>query len=439
MSKIGVISLGCSKNLVDAEIMIGILKEKGHEIVTCEADAEVIIINTCGFIDQAKEEAISTILEMAEYKEQNLKRLIVTGCLAQRYKDEILKELPEVDVIIGTGRFLEIADAVEGKTEKVLVGAGNAPYPEGAPRTISTPPYTAYLKIAEGCSNNCTYCAIPAIRGPLRSRRMKDIVAEAERLAKEGVTELNVIAQDTTVYGKDIYGAPRLLQLLKKLTKIEGIKWIRVLYTYPELLSDELLSFIAESDKVASYFDIPLQHISDPVLKRMGRKSREKNIYALIEKIRTIIPDATIRTTFIVGFPGETSEDFEKLLSFVKWAKFDKMGAFKYSPEDGTAAAKLKGRVHEDIMDYRYQSLMDEQVEISTQKCKGKIGNIYTVLVEGKTEDGYFGRTACDAPEVDGNVFFFAENAEIGSYVSVEITNAYQYDLIGEMIDEPSK
>lgn len=439
MSKIGFVSLGCSKNLVDTEIMVGILKKRGHMIVTDERCADTIIINTCGFIDSAKEEAIATILEMAEYKKTNLKKLIVTGCLAQRYKAEVLKEMPEVDCIVGTARFTDIATAVEEDTEKIMISGGNAPYPEAEPRIISTPGYTAYLKIAEGCDNKCTYCAIPSIRGPLRSRKIEDIAREAAQLAGAGVAELNIIAQDTTRYGTDIYGEPRLLALLKRLANIEKLKWIRVLYTYPELLSDNLLDFIGKNEKTANYFDIPLQHISNPVLKKMGRKSTEDGIKSLIEKIKTKIPHAVIRTTFIVGFPGESNTDFKKLCSFAEWAEFDKMGAFKYSPEEGTPAAKLAGQIHEDVKDYRYHTLMELQRQISRKKCSRKIGRVYTCLVEGKNDKYFYGRTMQDAPEIDGVVYFKGRDVKTGSFVPVKITKAREYDLIGEMVNESSE
>ena len=433
---IGFISLGCNKNLVDTEIMVGMCKESGFDITDDEALADVIVVNTCAFIDDAKSEAIDAILGAARYKEGRLKKLIVTGCLAQRYREEILSEMPEVDAVVGVGRFEDIVKIIKSD-EKLFTDKQESLYPEYAPRVLSTPPYTAYLKIAEGCDNRCTYCAIPMIRGRLRSRRIEDILAEAQRLADGGVREINVVAQDTTRYGVDIYGEPRLTELLRRLEKTDGIKWIRALYTYPEMISDELLDLINSSDKIASYFDIPIQHISDPVLKRMNRQSTGKEIYGLIEKIRAKVKDPVLRTTLIVGFPGETSEDFEKLRDFVKFAEFDRLGVFKYSREEGTPAYKLPDQINDDIKALREGIIMQLQQGISARKLKSKTGNTYEVLKEGNAGGKCVGRTMGDAPEVDGRVIFdSARKIANGEFVKVKITDANSYDLIGVLKDE---
>lgn len=440
MKNVGFISLGCSKNLVDTEIMIGILKEKGCNIVADESQAQVIVINTCAFIQSAKEEAIGTILEAAGHKEAGaLEKIIVTGCLAQRYKEEVLFELPEVDVIVGIGRIEDIADAIEGE-ESVLLGNEEGAYPESAPRVLSTPPYSAYLKIAEGCDNRCTYCAIPLIRGRFRSRAMEDILSEARRLADGGVKEINVVAQDTTRYGEDIYGQPMLAKLLEAMCAIDGIKWIRVLYTYPERISEAFLKVVQDNDKIANYFDIPIQHISDGVLKRMNRKSSSADIYALIDSIRKRLPDAVIRTSLIVGFPGETQEDFEKLCEFVEYARFDRLGAFRYSKEEGTPASRLPGQIDEEIKKERYEKIMGIQRGIASGKGREHIGKVYRVLVEGFRGGRYFGRTMLDAPEVDGVVYFdSAKGLEAGAFAQVKIKKSGNYDLIGECVDEYSE
>lgn len=440
MIKIGVISLGCSKNLVDTEIMIGLLKKEGYEITNDAAAADVIIINTCAFIDSAKEEAINTILEMAKYKTGgNLKKLIVTGCLAQRYSAEFQKELPEVDACVGVGRFSDIAGILKSD-EKIFRGNEEGQYPEHAPRVLTTPSYTAYLKIAEGCDNKCTYCIIPKIRGKYRSRKIENIVAEAKELAEKGVKEINVVAQDTTRYGEDIYGKQMLPELLERLAAIDGVKWLRLMYLYPEKITDELISVITENEKIPPYFDVPVQHISDRILKRMNRRTTREQIYGLIEKIREKIPEAVIRTTLIAGFPGETEEEFCELADFVKRARFDRLGVFAYSREEGTPADKLDGHLPDEIKTGRAEKLMAIQKEISADKCREKIGTVNEALVEGLAENKYYGRTAADAPEIDGKVFFTSDRKLApGDFVHVRITDAGVYDLRGVETDEPAK
>ncbi len=431
MLKVCFISLGCPKNLVDSEIMVALVKKAGYEVVAAEALADIIVINTCAFIDSAKEEAINTILEAAEYKKSNCKRIVVTGCLAERYRDEILKELPEVDAIVGVNSFYDIVAAIEGETR--IIAPPEKECVEGFERVIATPPYTAYLKIAEGCDNKCTYCAIPSIRGPYRSRRMENIIEEAKKLYKDGVKEVILIAQDTTYYGTDIYGKPMLSELLNKISEI-GFTWVRVLYTYPELIDDELLDTVANHENIVKYFDIPIQHISSAVLKRMGRKSTEESIYALIEKIKKKIPDVTLRTSLIVGFSGETEEDFEKLCLFVKTAEFDRLGVFEYSREEGTPAYRLKDIVDDETKAYRRNLIMDIQSRVSYQKNLKKTGKEITVLCEG-VQDGYaYARSCADAPDVDGLVYFKSDSAKPGDFIKVKITAAEEYDLTGEQL-----
>lgn len=437
MTKVGFVSLGCSKNLVDTEIMIGQLNAAGYEIVADEQKADIIIVNTCAFIDSAKEEAINTILELAHLKESgSLKKLIVTGCLSERYKEEILKELPEVDAVVGVGRFDEISEVINSD-DKIFLGNKERLYPEGAPRITTTPKYMAYLKIAEGCDNNCTYCAIPMIRGKYRSRKIESIISEAETLAKDGVVEIIVIAQDTSRYGEDICKKQMLPHLLEKLSRIEGIEWIRVLYTYPERITDELISVISENEKVSTYFDIPIQHINDRILKRMNRKCSKNEIYELINNIRAKVPEAVLRTSLITGFPGETEDEFNELCDFVKWAQFDRLGVFAYSREEGTPADKLDNHLPDTVKTKRADAIMKIQQEISAQKCKKKIGITQRVLVEGKYKDKYVGRTICDAPDIDGKVIFTSDNKiQPGEFVYVKINNSGIYDLIGVETDE---
>jgi ribosomal protein S12 methylthiotransferase len=433
--KVGFISLGCSKNLIDTEMCIGIFKKEKMEIVNEPEKADIIVINTCGFIASAKEEAINTILEMASYKENgNCKYLIVIGCLVKRYKAELQKSLPEVDLFLGVDEYdnlwQEVAKliGVDTKSKNTL---------DYMDRVVSTGKNTAYLKIAEGCNNKCTYCAIPAIRGPYISRKFEDIIEEAKKLSENGIKELIVIAQDTTKYGIDLYGKSRLSELLENLCKIEGIKWIRFLYAYPESITDELIKVVKENDKICKYFDIPLQHYSDSVLKMMNRKSDSKSIENLIQKIRTEIPNVILRTTLIVGFPGETEDDFFELYEFVNRAKFEKLGVFKYSKEDGTPASKIKEQVHPKTKESRYNKIMNLEKQIAKIKLEEKIGNTYETLVEGETEDGkfYIGRSYMDIPDEDGVIFIKkTKKIELNTWINCKITGVIDYDLLGEIV-----
>lgn len=441
--KIGMVSLGCAKNQTDAEIMLGILAEKGHKIVTEPKDAEAIIVNTCGFITPAKEESIDAIFEMAEYKKNgNCRLLIATGCLAERYNSEMEKEIPELDAIVGTGDFDKIDQIIKRSDagEKIcLFGHQNYTLPENLPRILSTPFYTAYLKIADGCDNNCTYCAIPKIRGHYKSRKTEDIVSEAERLSKSGVKELILIAQDTTRYGIDLYKKPSLSVLLEELCKVEGIHWIRLHYFYTEAITDELIAVMANNEKICPYIDMPIQHINDDILRRMARRTNRRQIEERIEYIRRNIPNVTIRTSIIAGFPGETEEQFNELKEFVAEIKFDRMGVFAYSKEEGTPAGDFPCQIDDIIKEKRKDELMEIQQRISLEKNRAKIGSIKEVLCEGY--DGgnfmYFGRSRADSIDVDGKVYFAAEDeVEIGAFVKVEILDADEYDLVGRLLEE---
>ena len=435
--KVGFVSLGCSKNLIDTENAIGLFKNNDFTIVADEKDAEIIIINTCGFIEPAKQEAINTILEMAEYKKNGIcKYLIVMGCLVQRYKKELEKAIPEVDLFIPIDEYNQFWNKITN-----LIKINNSKYNnlDYANRVITTGSKTAYLKIAEGCSNNCTYCAIPQIRGPYASRPMNDILEEAKKLAQAGIKEVIVIAQDTTKYGEDIYKEKKLSSLLRELCKIEGIKWIRFLYAYPESITDNLIKTVKESNKICKYFDIPIQHISNTVLKRMNRKTTGKKIEDLLIKIRKEIPDAILRTSLIVGFPGETEEDFEKLHTFVSKGYFNKLGVFTYSKEDGTPAARLKDQIHHNTKKKRYNKIMSLAQEVSKQKLESLISREYEVLIENITFDNkyYIGRTYMDIPEEDGLIF--VKNTKdnlVGNFVKCRVTGVRDYDLIGEIINE---
>lgn len=439
MNKIGFISLGCSKNLVDTELMIGLCSENGYTIVNDPQEAEVVVINTCGFIDDAKEEAISAILDTAELKKDGcLKKLIVTGCLVQRYKEEILSEFPEVDLIVGVDEFPKIASLIENGTGAVVSG-NTAPYPEGLPRVLTTPSYMAYLKISEGCDNHCTYCAIPSIRGPYRSRPMESIIDEAKSLYHSGVKELCVVAQDTTRYGTDLYGKARLADLLAALSDI-GFPWIRLFYTYAECIDDELLEVMAARENIVPYLDIPIQHIDNTVLRRMGRRDTSEGIVQMIKRIRNRLPGAVLRTSLIVGFPGETDEAFASLCDFVRSGAFDRVGVFRYSPEDGTAAARFPEQIDDDTKTLRHQTLMSIAQEVSKEACRQKIGTIQTVLTEGFDDLFYVGRSTGDAPEIDGKVYFTShEDIPPGTLVHVRILHAEEYDIIGEYVDEYTK
>ena len=442
MLKIALESLGCSKNLMDAEIMTGILKEKGYEFVEEFAEADIIIVNTCGFIRDAKQESIDTIVELSQLKEVGkLKYLIVTGCLAQRYADELLEEIPEIDAIVGTGNFMNISEIIDRlESEKNVTEIGNIEFAfdETLPRYVSTPEHMAYLKIGEGCSNHCTYCIIPKLRGKYRSRKIEDIVEEAKTLAAEGAKELVVIAQDTTRYGEDLYGEAKLAELLEELAGIEGIKWIRIMYSYPESITEKLIDVIAAHDNICSYFDMPIQHASNRVLKRMNRRTSKEDIKSKVEMIRSKIPDAVIRTTVIVGFPGETEEDLEELIDFMKEIKFDRLGAFAYSREEDTPADRMDGHMDEEIKEERRDRVMMVQQAISEEINQKREDKVFEVLIEEEAEEGvYVGRTQGDAEEIDSVVYVNSDKElEIGSFVKVYITEAMEYDLIGDVVDE---
>ena len=433
---VGFISLGCTKNLIDTEMAIGLFKNNNYKIVNNVKEAEIIVINTCGFIESAKEEAINTILEMAEYKTKgNCKYLVVMGCLVQRYKKELQKALPEVDLFLSIDEYKnfweEIETLIENKKEN------NDDQMEYLDRVITTGKTTTYLKIAEGCSNRCTYCAIPNIRGPYISRPFEEIIEEAKKLAKDGYNEIIVIAQDTTKYGIDLYGKSRFAELLAELAKIKEFKWIRFLYAYPETITDELIEVVKNNENICKYFDIPIQHISDKVLKRMNRKTTGKDIENLIEKIKKEIPDAILRTSLIVGFPGETEEDFQALENFVSKAKFDKLGVFTYSKEEGTPAARLPEQIHYKTKQKRYNKIMEIAQKASKENLQKTLGKTYEVLIESKTFDNkyYIGRTYMDIPNEDGVVF--AKNTKPiseGTWVKCEITDIKDYDLIGKII-----
>ena len=432
---VGFISLGCSKNLVDTEMTIGLFKKNNYCIVNDPKKADIIVINTCGFIESAKEEAINTILEMAEYKKEKCKYLIVMGCLVERYKDELEKAMPEVDLFIKYSKYDTIWEQIENVIgPSIQSNCQNLSFMD---RTITTGSSYAYLRIAEGCSNHCTYCAIPYIRGKYVSRKMEDILEEANQLVQNGYKELIVIAQDTTKYGIDIYGEPMLAKLLAELCKIEDLKWIRFLYAYPETITDELIETVKSNDKICKYFDIPIQHISNSVLKRMNRKSDNKSIHDLILKLRAQIPNVILRTTVMIGFPGETNEDFEELYNFIKWAKFDKLGAFAYSKEDNTPAARLKDQIHPMTKKSRFNKIMKLQQEISNNNLQCQIGKELEVIVESKSFDGkyYASRSYMDVPDIDG--FIYLKNTGDGlenKFVRCKITDAKGYDLIGEII-----
>ena len=443
--KVGFISLGCSKNLVDTEKTIGIFKANSYEIVNKPGDAEVIVINTCGFIEPAKEEAINTILEMAEYKKKKCKYLIVMGCLVERYKDELIKVIPEVDLWIKYSDYNSLWEQINGlldnsiNSNKVdLKGENINKYKDFwnvEERVISTGNNFAYLKIADGCSNRCTYCAIPYIRGPQISRKMEDILKEAQKLVDDGYKELILIAQDTTKYGTDTYGKTMLSELLQELCKIEKLHWIRFLYAYPETIDNELIKVVKENKKICKYFDIPIQHISDKVLKRMNRQSDGQSIRRLIQKLRNEIPEVVIRTTVMVGFPGETKEDFEELYEFIKEAKFDKLGCFAYSKEDGTPAARIKEQIHPMTKKSRYNKIMSLQQSISKENLERQIGKKVEILIEEKSFDGkvYIGRTCFDVPEIDGVVYLKnRQNLQIGEFTTGIIVDVNDYDLICE-------
>lgn len=486
---VGFVSLGCSKNLVDTEMMIGVFEKENFKIVSDPKDADIIVVNTCGFIGKAKEEAINTLLEMAEYKKNKCKYLVATGCLVERYKEELKKEMPEVDLFIKfsdystfwqqivEGLHLDLTENAEESKSKKIYNAQNIDAKNDDVRNvdtqnddsnrqidttknknlnldkdynkldfnnreISTGNNYAYLRIADGCDNFCTFCAIPYIRGRFKSRTEEDIIKEAETLANKGIRELIVIAQDTTKYGVDIYGKPMLADLLHKLSKINGIEWIRFLYSYPETITDELIEEVKTNDKICNYFDIPIQHISDNILKKMNRKTTKNSIIKLIEKLRKEIPDVIIRSTLMVGFPGETEEDFKELCDFVKWAKFDKLGCFSYSKEDGTAAAKMQEQVKANVKKARYNEIMSIQQKVSNENLKNKIGKVYKALIEDAfVEENnvvFVGRTYMDVPEIDGNVYVTVDEkdlnkVEINNFVNCKVVGVRNYDLIAKL------
>ena len=464
--KVGFVSLGCSKNLVDTEMMIGLFKKNNYEIVNEPQNADIIVINTCGFIESAKEEAINTILEMAEYKKKNCKFLIVTGCLTERYKEDLIKSLPEVDLFIKFSEYDTIWEQItqlinnknNAKTINLIENETNNNNEEQRitienhintnekldflNRVISTGKNSAYLRIAEGCNNFCTFCAIPYIRGRFTSRKIEDILEEAKLLANKGYKELIIIAQDTSKYGVDIYKKPMLAELLHKISKIEGIEWIRFLYTYPETITEDLIQEVKNNDKICKYFDIPMQHISNSILKKMNRKSTGESIRKLITKLREEIPNVVIRSTLMVGFPGETEEDFEELYEFVKWAKLDKLGCFTYSKEEGTVAYKMENQIHPMTKKKRYNKIMALQKNISEENMKKHIGKTLKVLVEStqanvkNSKNSYecIGRTYMDVPDIDG-VIYIKGKAEPNTFVNCKVTDFREYDLIGEIIN----
>lgn len=444
-------SLGCDKNRVDSEVMLGILAQKGFQVIADEGQADIIVVNTCCFIKDALEESIETILEMAEYKKTgNCKGLIVAGCLGQRYEEDFFDELPEVDAIIGTAAYESVAEVaakiLSGKTGERYLEDIDRPMEDanGKLRVLSTAPYFAYLKISEGCDNHCTYCVIPKLRGKHRSRALESLMDEAAALAQNGVKELVVVAQDTSIYGRDLYGESKLHVLLEELAKINGIEWIRLLYCYPETLTQETIDVMAKNEKICQYIDMPIQHGNDAVLKRMGRKSSQALIKEKVAALRQAMPDIAIRTTLIVGFPGETEEEFQDLVSFVEKMKFDRLGVFSYSQEEGTPAGKMENQIEDELKEARRDTIMDIQKNIAAALCEKEVGKVVQVLVEGKLpeESVYCGRTRRDAPDIDGLVFLNAEE-EIysGDFVTVKIREAGDYDLMGDVIyaDEPAE
>ena len=440
--KVGMVSLGCSKNLVDSERMLYKLKSHGYQLVTEPGLADVAVVNTCGFIKSAKEEAIETILELGKLKEEGtLKKIIITGCLVERYKEEAAEQFPEADAVIGIGNTKDIVDVLDHvlANERYVCFAPKLDAELSGERIISTLPFFTYLKVAEGCSNCCTYCAIPLIRGKFRSVPMEDVLKEARFLAENGVTELVVIAQDTALYGKDLYGEPKLAELLTELCRIDGLKWIRTLYCYPERITDELLDVIAREDKIVKYMEIPIQHCNGDILSRMNRWGDTEKLEALFKHIREKVPGVILRTTLITGFPGETEEQFNELAEFVKRVRFDRLGCFPYSREEGTRAAEFPDQIDEETAAHRADIIMEQQMLISCENNEKLMGCELEAVVEGFDKFGecYFGRTPLDAPDIDGKVFFTSDDPlEIGQYVTIRITDTLDYDLIGEVISK---
>ena len=439
--KILFISLGCDKNLVDTEVMLGILASRGYEMTNDEQEADIIVINTCCFIHDAKEESIQNILEMAEYKKNgSAKALIVTGCMAERYRQEILDEIPEVDEVLGTTAYDRILDAVDaalaGQHEVMTADLDALPLPE-TKRLVTTGGHFAYLKIAEGCDKHCTYCIIPKIRGNFRSVPMERLLKEAQDLAEQGVKELILVAQETTLYGKDLYGEKSLPKLLRELCKISGIRWIRILYCYPEEITDELIQVMKEEPKICHYLDLPIQHANDTILKRMGRRTSKQELINIVQKLRKEIPDICLRTTLITGFPGETQEQHEEVMEFIDTLEFDRLGAFTYSPEEDTPAATFEDQIDEEVKEDRQADIMELQQEIAFDKAEDMIGREVLVMIEGKVadENAYVGRTYRDAPNVDGLIFINTDVELIsGDFAKVKVTGALDYDLIGELM-----
>lgn len=444
MLKAGFISLGCSKNLVDTEVMLGILAKNNVEITPEPAKADILIVNTCTFIQSAKEESITTILNMAEYKQSGKCRsLIIAGCMGQRYGEELLKEFPEVDAIVGTGawsRIMEAVDATVNEHKRVLItGESKEIYTASSPRIFTTPFYTAYIKIAEGCNHRCAYCTIPYVRGNYRSRTIEDIKQEVKALVEQGVKEFNIIAQDTTYYGQDIYGKPSLVELLKELVKIDKVKWLRIQYAYPHTFSDELIDLIANEEKICNYVDLPLQHAHNAVLRSMRRTDTRESIEILLDKLRKRIPNVVIRSSFIVGFPGETASQYASLRDFLEKQRFDKVGIFSYSREEGTPAYDMQNQVPEDIMQERYHDLMSLQSKISETINISMEGKIVDVLIEGRDDEQHiaYGRSYREAPEVDGQVFVEGDDtSQPGDIIKVRILQGFDYDVVGERVED---
>ncbi len=443
--KIGIVSLGCPKNLVDSEIMLGMLSNADYEIVNDKEDANVLIVNTCGFIETAQQESINTILEMADEKGRNCEVLIVTGCMAERYKEKILEQIPEVDAVLGTGNYKEIAEVINlAYMGEKTVSYGKLDETDylDEERVISSAKHSVYLKISEGCDNRCTYCIIPFLRGKYRSRKMESLVKEAELLAQKGTKEIIIVAQDSTRYGIDLYGKKMLPELIRKISDISGIEWIRLLYCYPEEIDDELIEEIANNPKVCKYLDIPIQHASDSILKQMGRRGTVSEIRQVLNKLREKVSGITIRTSLIVGFPGETEEDFEELIAFVKEFRLDRVGVFTYSKEEGTPAAKMKGQIPKHIKIKRQKKILELQNSISREINQDRNGKVYKTIVDGIADDGifYYGRTYAEAPEIDGVIYITSpDELSIGSFTDVRILNTEDYDLIGEVINEFTK
>lgn len=438
--RVSMVSLGCNKNQVDGEIMLSMLQKSGYEIIADAGLADIVIVNTCGFIADAKAEAIENILEFCTLKKEGrIKKILVTGCLSERYREEVLREIPEIDAAIGIGKNKDIVEIVERvlKDEVVEAFGEKTDLPLSGDRVLTNPPHYVYIKIAEGCSNSCTYCAIPMIRGKFRSRKMEDIISEARYFIENGVSEINLIAQDTTGYGIDLYGKYMLSELLSELCKIDGNFKIRILYCYPDKMTDELIETIKREDKIVKYIDLPLQHINDRILKRMNRKGSKKEILELIEKIRAEIPEVIIRSTLITGFPGETEEEFEELCEFVKEYRIDRLGCFPYSQEEGTKAAELDGQLDEETKNERAEIIMDEQYTVMENKAQSMIGKTIDVLLEGydKYAGVFISRSYMDAPDIDPKVFFMGNQAlNVGEFYKVKITDIQGFDLIGELV-----